>query len=204
MGTNYNVSSIDGETRAGTTTDNAIIGPNGTSFIGTGRYTRKIVLTPNLLTGGGLNAPSISVIGNVGLVLEYSNNIEEEMFAIWEANPVTDSTADIKWHILWSPSNTDTGDVIWAIEFNLIRPDSGDLITKATATSVVVDTASGTVNRLQSTGEITIVAPGGQPGDLVQLRIYRDATNITDTYTGDAQFSVVTLLVVADKLGGTV
>lgn len=204
MGTKYNVDGTNGQTRAGTVTDNAIIGPNGTSFSGTGRYERKIVLTPNLLTGGGLNAPSISVIGSVGLVLEYDNNIEEEVFGVWEANPITDATADIKWHILWSPSNTNTGAVVWAIEFNLIRPDSGDLITKATTITTVTDTASGTINRLQSTGEVTIVSPGGQPGDLVQLRIYRDTSNVGDTYTGDAQFSTATLFVIADKLGGAV
>ncbi len=204
MGLDYEVDSDTGEVRAGQAADHVSIGPDGVTLVGTARYFRQVVLTPNLLQGGGLNAPSEAVLSGIALVLVFDNNLEEEVFAVFEANPLTDTGEDILWHVLWSPSTADTGDVVWAVEFNVVRPENGELITVATSTVKVVDAAGGVVDELQSTGDVTIAGTGAQAGDLIQLRIYRDATDVLDTFTGDAQFSVSRFFVVADKLGGAV
>lgn len=92
--------------------------------------------------------------------------------------------------INWTAASATSGDVIWAAQLLAVTPntDSGALSGEAFATAnTVTDTHLGTNAGRVMTTTITISNLDSlTAGDLVILKIYRDADAGGDTMTGDA------------------
>lgn len=90
----------------------------------------------------------------------------------------------------WYADTATTGGVVWGAQIAAITPDtdSQDVETDAFATAATVtDSHIGTTGQRVHTCSITISSLDSlASGDLVFLRIYRDATNGGDTMAGDA------------------
>jgi len=93
--------------------------------------------------------------------------------------------------LVWSATTATTGDVVWDFAFKSFSDDADDIDTKsfATAQAVTDTTASASGECVYS--EITFT-DGAQmdstaAGEIFHVRVTRDADNVSDTMTGDAQ-----------------
>lgn len=97
--------------------------------------------------------------------------------------------------LFWVADNASSGDVIWGTQIAAITPDadSQDVETKAFATAnTVTDSHLGTTGQRLHKATITVSNLDSlAAGDLVWLKIYRDADAGGDTMANDASLVAV-------------
>lgn len=90
----------------------------------------------------------------------------------------------------WYADTATSGDVVWGVQFAAITPnsDSQDVETKSLATAnTATDTHLGTTGQRLHDVDVTVSNLDSlAANDSLWLRVYRDATNGSDTMTGDA------------------
>lgn len=90
----------------------------------------------------------------------------------------------------WYADTATSGDVVWGVQLAAITPnsDTQDVETKALATAnTATDTHLGTVGQRLHDVDVTVSNLDSlAANDSLWLRVYRDATNGSDTMTGDA------------------
>lgn len=90
---------------------------------------------------------------------------------------------DIIPHIHWAPTTTDIADVKWQLRYMWVNKDG----TFSGATTIFATvTTSGTAWREQRTSFPSISGSGKQIGSRFLYRLFRDATDVADTYAFDA------------------
>jgi len=146
----------------------------------------------------GVNYPSESEIG-VTPVLLFSASVEEWIYYEWTVPDNYDSGSDIKLRLAWAPTDATTGDVVWAAEYTIVTPNNNETLTATTATQTVTDSAEGLADELLLTDFITISGTGVQTGDVLSMRIYRDAD--ADDYDADAALIHLGLFFQIDRNG---
>ena len=144
------------------------------------------------------NNPSQSEIG-VTPVLLFSATSEEWVFYEWEVPENYDTGSDFKIRFYWSPTDANTGDVVWGIEYTIVTPENDEVLTTATTTATVTDSTQSLANELLRTDFITIPGTGIQPGDVISMRVYRDAD--ADDYNADAALVHLGLYFKIDRNG---
>lgn len=99
--------------------------------------------------------------------------------------------------LTWYGDTATSGDVVWSAQLAAITPDtdSQDAETKTYATAQsVTDSHLGTTAQRIHTCSITVSNLDSlAAGDVVWLKVYRDATNGSDTLSGDAQLTGLVL-----------
>jgi hypothetical protein len=95
----------------------------------------------------------------------------------------------VYFHLHWSPGNsTNTGVVRWGFEYSLAKGHEQEVFP-TTTTVYVEQAATGTPYQHQiaevSDGD-AIDSASVEPDTLVLVRIFRDASHVNDTFTGDA------------------
>jgi hypothetical protein len=122
-------------------------------------------------------------------VLDFDKATEENAFCVF-AMPDSWDGGTITATFIWTSTVT-SGDVIWGIKGRAFAND--DAIDQAYGTAVTVtDTAiaSGDVHISSATGAMTFAGtPAG--GQLVQIKVYRDADDGGDTADADARLIAV-------------
>lgn len=90
----------------------------------------------------------------------------------------------------WYADTATSGDVVWGVQLAAITPntDTQDVENKTLATAnTATDTHLGTTGQRLHDIDVTVSNLDSLANnDSVWLRIYRDATNVADTLTGDA------------------
>ena len=79
-----------------------------------------------------------------------------------------------------------TGNVVWAVDTQC-RADSETDDATSWNTSTVTDAAKGTANQLNDASLNDITMTNCAAGELLHIRVRRDADNASDTTTGDAR-----------------
>ena len=87
--------------------------------------------------------------------------------------------------IKWLAAAT-SGDVVWAVQTICVADAETDDPAFNTA-STVTDTAKGTTNQTNDAAITGVTATGCAAGELMHVKISRDADNGSDTMTGDAR-----------------
>lgn len=122
-------------------------------------------------------------------VLDFDQTTEENAFVIFSMPDSWDG-GTITAKFIWTTAAS-SGDVIWALKGRSFAND--DAIDQAYGTSqTVTDTfiAAGDIHITSATSAITLAgSPAG--GQLVQLKVYRDADAGGDTLNGDARLIAV-------------
>lgn len=90
---------------------------------------------------------------------------------------------DLVFHIHWSPTTTNTGNCRWGIEYSCANAGSA---FPTSTTAYAVQAGSGTVNQNQLLDIVTISGTGRKISDIIAFRLFRDAPNAADTFTGNA------------------
>jgi len=139
--------------------------------------------------------------GEIGVtpVLLFSATSEEWVFYEWEVPENYYVGSDFKIRFYWSPTDANTGDVVWGIEYTIVTPENDEVLTTATTTATVTDSTQSLTNELLRTDFITIPRTGVQPGDVISMRVYRDAD--ADDYNADAALVHLGLYFKIDRNG---
>ncbi len=90
--------------------------------------------------------------------------------------------------LVWSPGNsTNTGVVRWGLEWTAQQGHSQGAFPVTTFT-YIEQAASGVAykNQTATVASPGITIPGAEPGMKIIARVFRDATHVNDTFTGDA------------------
>jgi len=146
----------------------------------------------------GTNYPAESEIG-VTPVLLFDAASDEWVFYEWEVPENYDTGSDFKIRFYWAPTDANAGDVVWGIEYTIVTPENDEVLTAATTTQTVTDSTQSLANELLRTDFITISGTGVQPGDIISMRVYRDAD--ADDYGADAALVHLGLYFQVDRNG---
>lgn len=105
---------------------------------------------------------------------------------------------DIQWHLHWFPTTTGTGNVVWGIEFVIKRGtttvDSGTVSVTTATNGNAWEEIRVNVGALVGNSDMKI-------GDQVLFRVFRDASNASDTYGADAGIYTVGFHYEVDSAG---
>ena len=97
--------------------------------------------------------------------------------------------ANVKWF-----SATTTGDVVWQIQTICVADAETDDPAFNTA-STVTDTAKGTTNQTNDAAITGVTTTGCAAGELMHIKVRRDAGNVSDTHAATARLIGVELVI---------
>jgi len=146
----------------------------------------------------GVNYPSEGEIGVTPVLLFDATN-DEWVYYEWEVPENYYTGSDFKIRFYWSPTDANTGDVVWGIEYTIVTPENDEVLTTTTTTATVTDSTQSLANELLRSDFITIPGTGVQPGDIISMRVYRDAD--ADDYGADAALVHLGLYFKVDRNG---
>jgi len=144
------------------------------------------------------NNPAPSEIG-VTPVLLFNATADEWVFYEWEVPENYYTGSDFKIRFYWAPTDANAGDVVWGIEYTIVTPENDEVLTVATTTDTITDSTQTLANELLKSDFITISGTGVQPGDIISMRVYRDAD--ADDYGSDAALVHLGLYFQIDRNG---
>jgi hypothetical protein len=131
----------------------------------------------------GVSAPAWSNIVGGLYGYAFSASLVEELHGCEELLHDYKEGTDIVLHIHWSPLTTNTGVVRWGIEYSWTNIGDNNV---ATTTIYAEQAGSGVVGRHQKLSFSDVAGAGKKIGSMFCVRIFRDATHINDTFTGQA------------------
>jgi hypothetical protein len=102
-------------------------------------------------------------------------------------------------HIHWSPTTAAAGNVKWFFEY--VWQNVNDLHPGSNTTINVVGAAGGTAWKHQILSLPTLVGTGKKISSILQFRIYRDPSDVQDTYPDDAALLEVDIHYQIDTIG---
>lgn len=106
---------------------------------------------------------------------------------------------DIQVHVHWMPVTSNVGVVRWGLEYVWVNNDGA---IASTPTTIYKETTSvGTAWAHQRSDFPMIIGTGKTIGSAIIMRVFRDATNINDTFTGDAAMIQIGIHYEIDTIG---
>ena len=128
----------------------------------------------------------------------FDRNLEEELYLITQMPHNYKFNSIVEMHVHWSPLTTSTLGVGWGIECTWSNRTSvfGDTIIYRTMVN-----ASGTAYEHQKTSLGDLVGSASSTSAVALCRVFRDATNDTDSYNGDVALHEIDFHYQVDGLG---
>lgn len=156
-------------------------------------------IRPSVSGGCSVLTPIASAANQPDIItLDFDpGTIEYAQFAV--AIPKKWNRGTITARFRWSHASTTTNfGVVWALQAVAVGDD--DTIAANFGTAQSVTDTGGTTNDLYVTAETSAITVSGSPaaGDTVFFRVYRDATNGSDTLAIDARLHGVDVFVTTD------
>ena len=106
---------------------------------------------------------------------------------------------DIQVHVHWMPTTTNIGAVRWGLEY--VWVNNSGAIASAPTTIYIGTTSVGTAWAHQRSDFPAIVGTGKTIGSAIVMRVFRDATNAADTFTGNAAMIQIGIHYEIDTIG---
>ena len=117
--------------------------------------------------------------------------------AYWRLDAVNYGSGNLTVRVEWYADTATSGDVVWGVQLAAItaNTDSGDVESKALATAnTATDTHLGTTGQRLHQIDVTVSNLDSLAArDALWVKLYRDADNASDTMTGDAIVTGVTV-----------
>lgn len=138
----------------------------------------------------GASAPALIKVNDDGagstgvFAYNFIHTAEREVMFILQLPHRVKAGTSVKPHIHWEAGTAGAGNVIWGLEYvisNIGVAAGGTTIIKTAATAT-----SGAVKTQQITGFPEIVGTNIKESTLINCRLFRDATNVLDTYAAGA------------------
>ena len=137
-----------------------------------------------IIPGPGDLPDPITIPGTDIDIAGFDPSTEESIRSGFEVLHAVKLGTVLSFHVHWCPTNADTGDVRWGLEYGFARDDAGGAFSSSTI--YVLDAGSGTAWQRQTVSFADITPPASELGLQFGFRFFRDATDLTDDYTGDA------------------
>lgn len=160
------------------------------------------IITPGFALGTGNAAPALVSFAPVPNMRIYgfsgSNTTPDELFAFFELPHGYKEGSDLLPHVHWIPNDNNVANVKWQIAY-AIAPVDGKFTVTGTSTGTEA-TVDNTTHLLTS---LAPVIPGLnlKIGSVIACRLFRDATDPDDTYTGLANLLSFGIHYQVDTLG---
>ncbi len=128
----------------------------------------------------------------------FDQNVEEELYFTVELPHGYKPGGSIYPHVHWIPTDTGTGNVVWGLEYTWanIYSTYGN-----TSIITVTDAADGTADKHQWVPFPAISGTGKTESSILVCRIFRDATNVSDTYNNDVVLPQMDFHYEIEKIG---
>lgn len=112
----------------------------------------------------------------------FSPTVRQEILFSMQTPHAMVLSSNIEPHVHWSPMDNSAGDVVWSLEYSW---QSTDGVFSPTTTITTTSTASG-VAKTHQLEDFSSIDGSGISGVSSMLlgRLYRNAANVADTYTG--------------------
>jgi hypothetical protein len=143
-----------------------------------------IIIYPTSL-GSAASSPDLSTFK--GNILAYGFdgvNTLEQLYGSIEIPHSYKEGTDLRMHLHWSPSNTSIGDVKWFLEYSV--SDNTDNFTETKTISFVQATNGSERFHLKDEFDEFISGLGVRIGTIISFRLYRNPSDVQDTYGSDA------------------
>lgn len=191
---------IRGDLRVGTSTSNYLEIDEGGSLIlhGTARVKRHWIIDPKRFRLPAAYYPGESFEG-LFYTLDFNKATEESAHTQEHIPYRWATTTNIGVDIHWLHDSADAGTVVWGIEYKAIKAGEtvGGSGTIATTTSASTTTENVVITTVLSDIPYTAL----EADDDFAIRVFRDATDASDTLNEDAKLINVHFYFIMDKLG---
>lgn len=151
--------------------------------------------------GAGASSPDlITFLGAGNLVIHAfdGTSTAEQLYGCIELLHDYKEGTDLRPHIHYVPTTSGAGNVKWNLEYSLA---SNNVTFPSTTTIAVVDTVSGIAWRHKAVEFPVISGAGLTIGTQIMFRLFRNPSDVQDTYTGDAGLLTFGLHVQIDSDG---
>ena len=184
------------------------INPGGTGVLKSGSAAVKIagletIFVPALaMFGTTTNGADAQAVETTALrpelkVLDFdAATAEYAQFSI--AMPKSWNEGTVTYQVFWSPGNTNTGNCIWGLQGVGVANDATSDVVFGTAQEVT-DAGGGAVEDVLLSPTSTAITVASAAVDAyTYFQIYRDAADVSDTFTGDARLLGIKLFYTTD------
>lgn len=170
------------------------------TFLGSARRSKKVWFAPDTFVAHTGTPVSTQVGAGSAFGFAFDAAADESITTTFMVPDNWTAASDVTAKIFWAANDTNQTDVIWDIITVPLAED--EAAAGAGNTDSVTDTeVSATANDLNITAAVTIAASTEwAAGDMVILRINRDADNVGDTLAADAIFLGLELTYTADRI----
>lgn len=139
--------------------------------------------------------------GSQGLfTYQFSPNTEEELYFVTQMPHGWVAGTNIDCHVHWGPTSANIGGVVWGVEYSIAS--AGEQLGPSTIIKNT-DTTDGTFPQNRYFDIQAIDMTGVDLSALIVCRVFRDATNVLDTYPDDAALFEIDFHYQQDALGST-
>jgi hypothetical protein len=143
-----------------------------------------IIIMPESL-GSGASSPDLTTFSGTILAYAFDGNVtSEQLYGGFEIPHTYKEGTTLRPHIHWSPSNANAGNVKWKLDYVICDKNTGGFTSPATI-SAIQETGSQSLKN--NVVEFDIISGTDiRIGCIVKFRLYRDPTDVNDTYASDA------------------
>lgn len=160
------------------------------------------IITPGFGLGTGPAAPALvdfpAVTGLRIYGFSGTNTTPDELFAFFEIPHGYKEGTDLYPHVHWTPNDDNVANVKWQMSYSIANRDQ---IFGTETTLSGVDATAGASGHLLTSLEPVIPGIDLKIGAIIACRLFRDATDPDDTYTGLANLLSFGLHYKVDTLG---
>lgn len=189
------------QTRLGDTSNYTQFDINGRQeMVGNARIKKHIAIKVEN-TKLGASAPVAAIIGNFSVLQFAGVALIQSIFTSFHIPPDWAFGTDINVHYHWAPVNANAGNVLWQLTSDVVASNSGELISGAGTTVSIVDATGSVQDELLESGDMTISGASIALEDIIGMTIFRDPTDLLDTYGSAASLVFIEIEYTTDKLG---
>lgn len=149
-------------------------------------------------TQGAVNVPNFEVFRPNTYSYTFSQSIMQQAYVTAQIPHSRAENTKIEPHFHWSQVGVNNGNVVWCVEYTWANINE---IFPTTETKCITDTADGTSYKHYMTEMIEINGNNKSLSSMLNMRIYRDVTNINDTLNEKAYLLEFDIHYYANKLG---
>jgi len=130
--------------------------------------------------------------------LNFDDTTEEEVYITFQLPHARKIGSDMEPHFHWETEDNTAGNVVWCMEFSNANI-GGNFSTFQTRCVISASTENNNIHIMSPEIYIPNVTLGASA--MGKIRLYRDSTNISDTYGADAKLIQFDIHIKIDKLG---
>ena len=156
---------------------------------------------------GGKNAPTFKQFRSGFYLWAFENGpqIQEGYLQVHLMHDLK-AGEDLTFHIHWSHNEAvPTGNIKWNADYSIARGYEAGTFTVENTLSVVQTVGAQYTHHISDDDAMVIPFSSGEiePDTVILIRIWRDSTDVQDTFNGDAFFIYADIHCIIDKVGTT-